>query len=625
MNDRRINVPWDEWEVVERIGRGQFGTVYKLSRTKFGITEYAAMKVISIPENPQQIRDDLNFGYDRDSIVVKYKSYLEDIIREYQLLMRVKACPNIIRCDDVSALPHDDGIGWDVFIRMEFLNPCPFMVNRNTTIDETEVIKFGLDICNALSICEKNNILHRDIKPSNILVSELGDYKLGDFGVSRTLENGNTYGTKGIGTYEYMAPEVYKGEKYGKEADIYSLGMVMYWLLNERTFPFMEKGKAPTPRQQENGRLKRFNGEDIPCPSNGSSELKRIVLKALAYDPGDRYKDAEEMIHDLKNLQAAGDVIIVDNTIGVGNDEVASSSITDEGWNDNSATVGKAYNESAGGAVDHSPTVGKRYKKSEDKALKVAEKTSASNPVIRKENKSDIDQKDEDKPHRKKKLVNIIVYCIYPIVFAIVFLTIINNVYTSSAQNQTSTSTTGSRKTLSDVVISENGESENTTLSERYIPELDEETATSIFNDLDIQYNINVAELSSYYFNHDSFSINLYIQGNGSLDNCFMYIICLNESEAMYLYQQLYYSYDFNVSQDYFTGYQDTIQSDNIQYRVLNGYTSSVDDRSYYYHQTIIRSGRCIVLAAAGYHNNVQQIAFSQVDDFVNAFVEYSE
>ena len=359
MNDRRIDVPWNEWEVVERIGRGQFGTVYKLSRTKFGITEYAAMKVISIPEDQQLIENDLNYGYDKESVRVKYKSYLDEIIREYQLMKTVKACPNIVRCDDISMGPHDDGIGWDVYILMEYLNPCPFLKNRKNPITDDMVIKLGLDICNALSMCEKNNILHRDIKPSNILYSDVGDYKLGDFGVSRTLANENTYGTKGIGTYEYMAPEIYKGDKYGQGADIYSLGMVMYWLLNGRSFPFLEKGKAPTSQQQERARVRRFGGEPIPEPSGGSTELKKIVLKALEYNPRYRYKNADEMMTDLKQLGKSVYVEVPKKQRRESKKEDKAPVNTNDSWHDDSATVGKDYHEKQNIDFADTPTVGK--------------------------------------------------------------------------------------------------------------------------------------------------------------------------------------------------------------------------------------------------------------------------
>ncbi len=139
----KVRVPWPDWQMDGQIGKGQFGTVYKISRTMLGITELAAMKVISIPNDPQQISADFSYGYDKESIAIKYKSYLDDIIKEYQLMMTVKGNPNIVRCDDVSISPHEDGIGWDVFIRMECLNPCPFSRRNDYRFNEADVINAG--------------------------------------------------------------------------------------------------------------------------------------------------------------------------------------------------------------------------------------------------------------------------------------------------------------------------------------------------------------------------------------------------------------------------------------------------------------------------------------------------
>ena len=92
-------------------------------------------------------------------------------------------------------------------------------------------------MCSALELCRENNIIHRDIKPQNIFVSRYGVFKLGDFGVAKA----STIRTSAdkVGTYSYMAPEVYKGKGYDDRVDIYSLGMVLYWLLNERRGPFL--------------------------------------------------------------------------------------------------------------------------------------------------------------------------------------------------------------------------------------------------------------------------------------------------------------------------------------------------------------------------------------------------
>ena len=291
------------WETVREIGSGSFGAVYEIARTlPNGKTEKAALKVISIPQNEGDVEELYSSGYDDASITAHFKSYLADIVNEYSLMAEIKGHTNVVYCDDIRYIQHDDGFGWDIFIKMELLTPL-MKAKASGTVEDT-VKKLGADICSALVLCREKNIIHRDIKPQNIFVSEHEDYKLGDFGIAKTVEK-TTGGTK-IGTYGYMAPEVYNNQPYGAAADIYSLGLVMYWLLNEHRLPFLPMPpKVPTSTENEQARLRRFRGEPIPAPKNGSEALKRIVLKACAYDPSDRYHTADEMLADLNALQGS--------------------------------------------------------------------------------------------------------------------------------------------------------------------------------------------------------------------------------------------------------------------------------------------------------------------------------
>ena len=297
MNEREL---YPGWETVRKIGSGSFGTVYEIARTlPNGKTEMAALKVISIPQNDGDVEELYSSGYDDASITAHFKSYLTDIVNEYSLMAEIKGHTNVVYCDDIRYIQHDDGFGWDIFIKMELLTPL--MKAKASGAVEDTVKKLGADICSALVLCREKNIIHRDIKPQNIFVSEHGDYKLGDFGIAKTVEK-TTGGTK-IGTYGYMAPEVYNNQPYGAAADIYSLGLVMYWLLNEHRLPFLPMPpKVPTSTENEQARLRRFRGEPIPAPKNGSEALKRIVLKACAYDPKERYHTADEMLADLNAL-----------------------------------------------------------------------------------------------------------------------------------------------------------------------------------------------------------------------------------------------------------------------------------------------------------------------------------
>lgn len=288
------------WETVRKIDNGSFGAVYEIRRELFGVIEKAALKHISIPQNENDVEELYSCGYDEASIKSHYESYLADIVREYQLMSEMKGHTNVVYCDDIRCSEKKGSLGWDVYIKMELLTPL--MKALDQVSEEEQIIRLGKELCGALSLCRSRSIIHRDIKPQNIFLSRDGDFKLGDFGIAKTVEK--TAGGTKIGTYSYMAPEVYNNQPYGHEADIYSLGLVLYWLLNDRRLPFFPAPPAvPKASDMDQARLRRFRGDPLPPPAHGSDELKKIVLKACAFDPKDRYGSAEEMLQDLEKLE----------------------------------------------------------------------------------------------------------------------------------------------------------------------------------------------------------------------------------------------------------------------------------------------------------------------------------
>lgn len=303
MSSEFENVVWPGWEVVRLIGRGSSGAVYEIQRDVFGHKEQAALKVITLPQNGSDIEDLYNDGYDEASVTARFEGYLKDIVQEYSFMSEMKGHTNIVYCDDLRYVQHDDRVGWDIYIKMEYLTPLPRALQGS--ISEEACIRVGIDICNALALCKSRNLIHRDIKPQNIFVSQDGNYKLGDFGIAKTTER-TTMGAK-VGTYKYMAPEVYNNQPYGRSADIYSLGLVMYWMLNERRTPFLPMPpQIPTGSMEDVARNRRFGGEPLPEPKNGSVGLKAVVLKACAYNPKERYHDPEDMRADLEAVMAGG-------------------------------------------------------------------------------------------------------------------------------------------------------------------------------------------------------------------------------------------------------------------------------------------------------------------------------
>lgn len=298
MNPEFPNVCFPGWEVVRKLGQGSFGGVYEIQRTlPDGRIEKAALKKLSVPRNRGEIEELLSQSFSTESITAHYKDQMGDLVREYSLMQELGSCGNVVTCHDIQYVQQKGGFGWDVYIRMELLTPLKKALNGEYR--EETVIKLGLDLCNALKACQKKNIIHRDIKPENILVSEDGDFKLTDFGIAKVSEktgSGTLAGTNG-----YMAPEVANRKPYGASADIYSLGMVLYWMMNERTLPFLPLPPAiPTAKQRQEVANRRFDGEPLPPPVHGSPELKQIVQKACAFMPKDRYHTVEQFESALK-------------------------------------------------------------------------------------------------------------------------------------------------------------------------------------------------------------------------------------------------------------------------------------------------------------------------------------
>ena len=299
-NYEGIRLPWPDWKIVKYLGGGAYGKVYEIERNISGVQEKAALKIVSRPKDDNEIDDYYANGYDQESIIASYENEIRDYVQEYRLMKELQGESNIVSCDDFTVVPHENGIGGDIFIRMELLTSLQ-QILKDRMLSVEEIIKLGKDISHALVLCESKNIIHRDIKPANIMVSQFGNYKLGDFGVSKIMDHA-TYATP-MGTPEYEAPEIKHMEKYGQAVDIYSLGITLYWLLNNRRMPFIGADEQITPARRSEAMEKRYAGkEKLPKPKNGSKRLKEIVLKACEYDPANRYESAQEMYDALDAL-----------------------------------------------------------------------------------------------------------------------------------------------------------------------------------------------------------------------------------------------------------------------------------------------------------------------------------
>lgn len=296
---------WGTWRIVRVLGQGSYGKVYLVQREDLGGVYYAALKHLSIPADPSQTRELYADGLvSSDEDIWKfYTQMLNTLINEIKVNDRLKGHTNIVSYEEHMIAKKTDTPGFDVFIRMEFLTSLSdYIQQQSLTMDDAA--RLGEDICSALMVLKRERIVHRDIKPANIFVNKGGDFKLGDFGVARTMDK--TVSSMSVkGTFAYMAPEVAKGEDGSFGVDIYSLGLVMYKLLNGNRAPFLPPLPHPVTHDDTMAAQKRrFQGEPVPPPAYASPALADIVVKACAYQPAERWSSPEEMRDALRRYRA---------------------------------------------------------------------------------------------------------------------------------------------------------------------------------------------------------------------------------------------------------------------------------------------------------------------------------
>lgn len=301
--DKQLPVSvWPEWKITEKIGEGSFGKVYKACRSEQGTTFYSAIKVITIPSNPGELSSVRSESPNEQSVKEYFQGLVDECIQEVSTMEYFRGNSHVVSVEDYKVVEYLDDIGWDIYIRMEYLTSfMEYCAGR--ALSEDDVIRLGIDLCKALEYCQCQNIIHRDIKPENIFVSRFGEFKLGDFGIARELER-TMSGLSKKGTYSYMAPEMYKGEAYDSRVDIYSLGIVLYKLRNHNRLPFISLEKQLiTYRDKENALNKRMTGEKLPRPAEAGDAFAEVILKACAFDREERYANAEEFREALERVK----------------------------------------------------------------------------------------------------------------------------------------------------------------------------------------------------------------------------------------------------------------------------------------------------------------------------------
>ncbi len=268
------------WQGVRALGAGRCGETYEIVRDDgFGTAEHGALKIISIASSadPQE--------------TAQLRQQLEAMSRVLRASAALSENKNLLVWRDHAIRRYADGSGWEISLRTDLAVPLERYI-RTHTYGESDVAKIGAGICSALALCRDRGIVHGDVKPQNIFVSGGNfegslDVRLGDFGMAALVPDA---------AGDFAAPEVLCGEEPSAENDVYSLGMVLYWMLNDRRVPF-----APLPPEGVSGsdlaiaRDMRLRGDPMPKPLHGSKALQAVVMKAISDQPADRYQSAEEL------------------------------------------------------------------------------------------------------------------------------------------------------------------------------------------------------------------------------------------------------------------------------------------------------------------------------------------
>ncbi len=257
------------YEVVDALGRGGFGVVYRARHLT--IDREVAIKV-----DTRVILDD------RDQ---------RRFLREVRAAGRLSGHPHVVEIHDAGVLPDARP-----YIVME-LCPGGSLADRATPLPPREVAEIGQKIADALAAAHDLGVLHRDIKPGNILIKRYGTVGLADFGLAALMDTGrDTSVTLAALTPAYAAPEQFHLAPPTPQSDVYALAATLYTLLAGRPPRYPHEGELSVP---EIVRRHDLPLEDIP---GAPREFMAVLRRGLAKDPSRRYPEAAALRADLSQL-----------------------------------------------------------------------------------------------------------------------------------------------------------------------------------------------------------------------------------------------------------------------------------------------------------------------------------
>lgn len=290
-----------------------------------------ALKVIKFPASNEEISRAIDSGL--YSTVDEYLSFAEKSVCEnIEKMMSLKGNKNIVDFYDYTVIKESSC--FYVLVLTELLTPLSEYIKENL-VRHKDVVKIGWDICNALEIFRSAGIMHRNIKSENIFVGHNTGCKLGDFGI-------DDINRRKSGKSSYNAPELYTDAE-DTSSDIYSLGIVLYRLLNNNRAPFLPEYPAPVSlSDRERAAERRLRGDLFPAPANADSGLAHIIFTATAFRPRDRYTSPDQLKQALEGY--VKNILSTDTTAATTTASVAKAHPV-------SSTVPKAQKSSGAASV----------------------------------------------------------------------------------------------------------------------------------------------------------------------------------------------------------------------------------------------------------------------------------
>lgn len=264
----------NRYEIIKKIGDGGMAFVYKAKDIL--LNRIVAVKVL----RPEFVDDDEFLG--------KFK-------REAEAVASLSH-PNIVNVYDVG----EDGKVH--YIVMEYIDGQNLkeIIKNEGTLDEYTALDITKQIAMALSAAHKKGIIHRDIKPHNILISNEGRVvKVADFGIAKAVSNSTMTNIGSIiGSVHYFSPEQAKGKFVSNNADLYSLGIVLYEMIIGKV-PFRGDSPISIALQHINDEIEFTSEEQINIPQSVRTIIKKLTEKSSV----DRYQSAEEVIEDIEYIE----------------------------------------------------------------------------------------------------------------------------------------------------------------------------------------------------------------------------------------------------------------------------------------------------------------------------------